>query len=78
MKSIPKWKKHLPLLVVGGTIPTLLILSYYFAWSKIIIIPLVVVLSIIFASMALWDFANRDTDGSEWWQDDSASGWRGY
>lgn len=72
------WKKHLPLILIGGLIPTVVILSGYFAWPKAVTIPLVIVLGLIFASMALWTYVNRKADGTEWWQDDSASGWRGY
>jgi len=78
MKLKTQWKKYLPLILVGGMIPTAIILSSYFAWPQAVSIPLVIVLSLIFASMALWAHANRKADGSEWWQDDSASGWRGY
>jgi hypothetical protein len=78
MKIKARWKKYLPSLLVGGLIPAAIILSSYFAWPKALSIPLVIVLSLIFASMVLWSYANRETDGSEWWQDDSASGWRGY
>ena len=73
-----RWKKYLLLILGGGMIPITLILSYYFEWPERATIPLIVVLSIIFAAMALWAYANREADGSEWWQDDNASGWRGY
>ena len=71
-------KKHIPLILIGGSIPTTIILSSYFELPKTAVIPLVVILSLIFGAMALWAYANREADGSEWWQDDSASGWRGY
>jgi hypothetical protein len=78
MKSTTGRKKYIPLVLVGGTIPTLLILSSYFELSKAVVIPLVLVLSLIFGSMALWAYANTRASRSTWWQDDSASGWRGY
>ena len=78
MKIKVRWKKYLPLILVGGAIPAVLILSSIFDWPERASIPLLVVLGIIFAAMALWAYANRKVDGSEWWQDDSASGWRGY
>ncbi|MCA9917948.1 MAG: hypothetical protein KC445_08355 [Anaerolineales bacterium] len=33
---------------------------------------------LIFAAIWLWHHANRHTTGQEWWQDNEASGWRGY
>jgi len=78
MKSKGQWKKYLPLILVGGMIPTLIVLSIYFDFPQIVTIPLLIILGLIFGSMALWAYANRNADGSEWWQDDSASGWRGY
>jgi hypothetical protein len=78
MKSKVWWKKSLPLIVLGGAIPTILILGSYFDAPSKFTIPVVVILGLLFASMTLWAFANRRADGSEWWQDDDASGWRGY
>lgn len=78
MKTKTRVKRHLPLILVGGAIPTLLILSAYFKIPQAATIALVIILAIAFGSMALWSFANRNANGSEWWQDDSASGWRGY
>lgn len=78
MKSTSGRKKYVPLVLIGGAIPTAIILSSYFELSKTAVIPLIVVLILIFGSMALWTYANRHVDGSEWWQDDNASGWRGY
>jgi hypothetical protein len=42
------------------------------------IIGLIVFGSLVFGSMAVWNHANAQATGSEWWQDDSCSGWRGY
>ncbi len=78
MKPIANWKKTLPLVLVGGMIPAILLLSGDYGWPTRVLVPLVTMLSLIFAAMALWAFANRHTVGSEWWQDDTASGWRGY
>ncbi len=78
MKSKARWKKYLPLILVGGIIPVSIVLGRYFHFSQAVVVPFIVVVSLIFASMALWAYANRAADGSEWWQDDSASGWRGY
>jgi hypothetical protein len=78
MKTKTGWKKHLPLIFVGGMLPTVIILSIYFDFPQTVTILLLIVLGLTFGSMALWSYANRKADGSEWWQDDNASGWRGY
>jgi hypothetical protein len=78
MKTKNRWKKNLPLLLVGSMIPATIILSSYFVWLQPLSIPLVIILGLIFTAMTLWAYANRKANGSEWWQDDSASGWRGY
>jgi uncharacterized membrane protein YdjX (TVP38/TMEM64 family) len=78
MKTKVWWKKYFSLILVGGAIPTVIILSSYFEISKKASIPIVIILALVFASMALWAYSNRKADGSEWWQDESASGWRGY
>lgn len=78
MKSKAKWKKYLPLILVGGMIPAVIILSMDFHLPKAVSITLVIFLSLAFLAMALWSYAHKKANGSEWWQDDSASGWRGY
>lgn len=78
MKSVAKWKKYLPLILAGGAIPTILILGNFFAVRQAVVIIMMISLGLIFGTMSLWTYANRKADGSEWWQDDSASGWRGY
>lgn len=78
MKSTTGLRKHIGLVLVSGVIPTIIILGCYFELSQTAVIPLVVVLILILGSMALWTYANRQADSSEWWQDDNASGWRGY
>ena len=78
MKIKSRRKRNLPLLLAGGAIPAFIVLSIVFNFPDAAVITLLIVLGIIFCSMALWSFANRNADGSEWWQDDSASGWRGY
>ena len=78
MKLKVRGKKYLPLILVGGMIPATIILSGIFDLPKRTFVPLIIILSIVFAAMALWVYANRKADGAEWWQDDSASGWRGY
>lgn len=78
MKTKTRWKKYWPLILVGGMIPAVVVLSIYFDFPQTVTILLLIILGLIFGSMALWSYANRDANGSEWWQDDNASGWRGY
>lgn len=78
MKTKNRVKRHLLLILIGGAIPVSVVLSAYFEIPQVITIPLLIILGIAFCTMALWTFANRKTDGSEWWHDDNASGWRGY
>ncbi|MCA9900912.1 MAG: hypothetical protein KC433_22140 [Anaerolineales bacterium] len=78
MKKIVSNKTYRRFALVGGLIPLLLILNIYYGLPDIVFVVLFIFLSLIFGSMALWVYANRHADGSEWWQDDSASGWRGY
>lgn len=72
------WKTYFPIILAGGLIPAVIILSLYFHISQTAVIPILIILTIAFLSMLLWRIANRNADGSEWWQDDNASGWRGY
>ena len=78
MKFIAKWRKYLRLGLIGGSIPVLVLSSLFLHLSQRIYVPIVIILLLIFAAMALWAYANGKADGSEWWQDNSASGWRGY
>ena len=78
MTSKTRQKTHVLLVLIGGAIPLTFILSRYFGLQQKITVPLIVILSFIFGALALWVYANRQADGSEWWQDDHASGWRGY
>jgi hypothetical protein len=67
MQTSSGWKKYVPLIVVGGLIPTTLILGSYFDLPKELTIPLVVFLSVAFGAMALWSYANWESDGAGWW-----------
>ena len=78
MRSRAKRAVYLPQILVGGLLPVTIILGSVFQLPQAFVIIVVVILSIVFGSMALWAYANRHADGSEWWQDDQASGWRGY
>jgi hypothetical protein len=78
MKQLASRKTNLLTVLTGGAIPTVLIRNKYFRLPDKFTVVLVVFLSFIFGSMALLAYANRHADGSEWWQHDSTSGWRGY
>lgn len=66
------------LVLVGGAIPVTLTLGIVFRLSPSLITVLILVLGLMLAAMWLWYQANLDATGKEWWQDDEASGWRGY
>lgn len=42
------------------------------------VVALLVIAGFLGSAAALWRRANAQADGSEWWQDEEASGWRGY
>jgi membrane protein implicated in regulation of membrane protease activity len=64
--------------VVFWLIPAAMVGGLIFHLSQAFIVPLVIFLGLVVGAAALWARANRSADGSEWWQDDDASGWRGY
>ena len=66
------------LVFIGGLFPLLLVLGTQFHLPELLLVPLLVVIALVFASMAVWMRANAHATGEEWWQDDSCSGWRGY
>jgi Mn2+/Fe2+ NRAMP family transporter len=66
------------LVFIGGLFPLLLVLGTQFHLPERLLVPLLVVIALVFASMAVWMRANAHATGEEWWQDDSCSGWRGY
>ena len=66
------------LVLIIGAIPASLLLENYFGVPASVSIPLLVILALFLGTMALWSFANRKKHGDEWWEDDNASGWRGY
>jgi hypothetical protein len=78
MKRKTNKKRRLLMILTGGAIPALLVMSRVFGLPDRFTIPLVIFIGLIFGSISLWSYANRQATGSEWWQDDSASGWRGY
>jgi hypothetical protein len=61
----------------AAAMPAVFVAGRCFGIPATAVVRLVVLLALLVGTMALWAFANRRVDGSEWWQDDSASGWRG-
>ena len=70
-------KSYFGLVFLTGLIFVFIVLGSYAGISPAVIISAVLVGALILGSVALWCYANKDADGSEWWQDDDASGWRG-
>lgn len=66
------------LCLLAGALPTLLLLAPQFHGSPTLLTVLVVIGVLLLAAVALWTHANSGANGAEWWQDDHASGWRGY
>jgi len=71
-------KRRWLLFLIGGAMLVTLALGIVFQLSTVLITVLLLVLGMILAAMWLWYQANRRASGDEWWQDDEASGWRGY
>lgn len=78
MKHSANRIRRLLLVFLGGTILITLTVGIVFHLSTIWLTGLVLVLGLIFAATWLWHQANVWATGDEWWQDDQASGWRGY
>ena len=77
MKSQLKQNGFVLVLLIGMALATIEVGSY-FSVPRTLMIIFVIVSGLILATVSLWQYANRKVDGSEWWQDDDASGWRGY
>lgn len=76
-----KSKKHLrrwPLFLIGAAMLIVLAAGIIFQLSTALITVLLLIMGMILAAMWLWYQANLQASGDEWWQDDEASGWRGY
>lgn len=72
-------RKSVPLLIlVGNSIPVVIILANYYQIPQDFTVIFLIITSLIFGAMALWSHANAHATGNEWWQDDQCSGWRGY
>ena len=78
MKQPTKRRKKIETSLEILILPAILILGIIFHLSQAFLVPLLTMLFILLGAFLLWSRANKDADGSEWWQDDDASGWRGY
>lgn len=78
MKESKNRTRRFLLFLVGGAMPVTLTLGIIFQLSTVLITALLLAIGMIFAAMWLWHQANLRARGDEWWQDDEASGWRGY
>lgn len=77
-KPTPRRTRYVPLILLGGAIIALLIFGPHIGLSFNFIVPAVTVLCLVLGAAALWTHANLHATGDEWWQDDSADGWRNY
>lgn len=66
------------LYLMGGSIPLAWILGAFFNLPQALVVAYVVIMGLVLVAAAIWHHANQNATGDEWWQDDSASGWRGY
>jgi hypothetical protein len=66
------------IVLLGGMVLSAVVLGSYLNIPYAFILIFVIVTGLVLGTVSLWRYANQHADGSEWWQDDSASGWRGY
>lgn len=66
------------LLLLVGAIPVVIVLGTYYHLGVSILVVAVVGLALLLGTLWLWYRANNGATGQEWWQDNNASGWRGY
>jgi hypothetical protein len=59
-------------------IPAIILAGIVFHLSQSFLVPLLIFIALLVGAALLWTWANKDANGKEWWQDDNASGWRGY
>ncbi|MCA9872141.1 MAG: hypothetical protein KC441_00740 [Anaerolineales bacterium] len=78
MKSRIRRGNKLVLALLAGLIPAIILFGPYLGLSQAWVVVLSIVTALVWGWLAIWTHANAKADGSEWWQDDSASGWRGY
>ena len=65
MKVNIRRKKYIPLILVGGAIPVLIVLNFFYHFPQAAVIAAVIVLGLVLGSMALWIHAKEQADGSE-------------
>lgn len=63
---------------MGGIVLLTILLDNVRNLSQTAVILIVVVGSFLCSANAIWYHAVNNVTGDEWWQDDDASGWRGY
>lgn len=78
MKTHFKRGNKLVLALLAGLIPAIMLFGRFLGLSQAWIVVIVVVAALVWGWTAMWSHANAKADGTEWWQDDNASGWRGY
>ncbi len=78
MKTHVTRGKKLILALLAGLIPAIMLFGRFWGLSQAWIVVLVMFTGLIWGWLAIWTYANAKADGTEWWQDDNASGWRGY
>ena len=78
MNNQNKERSNIGTILFGALVPLSIILGGYYHLSLALIMVIAVVAGLLCASSTLWAFANKNSTGAEWWQDDDASGWRGY
>ncbi len=66
------------IIALGGLTVLFAIFGHSLGVPSRAIVVLVVFVSMALFSAVIWVHAVDHADGSEWWQDDDSSGWRGY
>lgn len=77
MKRKKNWRNYVMLVLLGVIMVVLMALGHFTAVPARFLIVLETIDGIWLGALVLWCYANGRADGSEWWQDDEASGWRG-
>jgi len=73
-----KQSRYIKLIFLGTIISGIILVGISFHLSQAFITPVIVFIFLIIGATALWKNANKNADGSEWWQDNESSGWRDY
>jgi hypothetical protein len=78
MKGRKKHKGIVALIVLAGITLLLVRIANDFHISPSITIPVITIVVIVLGAILWWVRITNTADGDNWWQDDNASGWRGY